>query len=175
MIPTTTISMTVNGAPVGPHEVPDTLPMIDYLNDHLGLTGTKFGCGLGICHACVVIVERGDGTRDTERTCINGAASFDGLKITTVEGHADGATLSDVQQAFVDHFAFQCGYCTPGFVNEATLMIETLKQAPIPKNEIEATIETALGEHICRCSGYVRYYEAMRALIEQDPRLTKES
>ena len=94
MIPTTTISMTVNGAPVGPHEVPDTLPMIDYLNDHLGLTGTKFGCGLGICHACVVIVERGDGTRDTERTCINGAASFDGLKITTVEGHADGATLS---------------------------------------------------------------------------------
>ena len=79
-----------------------------------------------------------------------------------------------MQQAFVDHFAFQCGYCTPGFVNEATRLVEELAKSPVAKSAVEAKLAEALGEHICRCSGYIRYYEAMRDLILADPRLTKE-
>ncbi len=171
---TTKLEMTVNGQKVGPHEVPDGLAMVDYLNDWLGLTGTKFGCGIGICHACVVIVDEPGGGSRTERTCISGAAGFAGMSVRTVEGHAEGGTLSAVQQAFVDHFAFQCGYCTPGFVNEATRLVEELAKSPVAKSAVEAKLAEALGEHICRCSGYIRYYEAMRDLILADPRLTKE-
>jgi len=166
------LSMTVNGKPVGPHEVPEAMPMVDYLNDILGLTGTKFGCGIGVCHACVVIVEEPDGTAKTMRTCINGATTFAGKSVRTVEGHQTGDNLSRVQTAFVEHFAFQCGYCTSGFVNEATLLVERLSKNPVARDRIEATIEEALGEHICRCTGYVRYYEAMRDLILSDPSLT---
>ena len=169
-----TLSMTVNGQSVGPHEVPDALPMVDYLNDVLGLTGTKFSCGIGVCHACVVIVDEPDGSSRTMRTCINGAMAFDGKSVRTVEGHAEGTTLSAVQQAFVDHFAFQCGYCTSGFVNEATALMERLEKTPVARSAVEATLEEALGEHICRCTGYVRYYEAMRDLILSRPGLTIE-
>ena len=172
---TTKLTMTVNGRPAGPHEVSDGLAMIDYLHDYLGLTGTKFGCGIGVCHACVVIVDEPDGTSRTMRTCINGAAEFAGKAVRTVEGHARDGKLSDIQQAFVDHFAFQCGYCTSGFVNEATRLVEELERKPIAKSEVEAKLAEALGEHICRCTGYVRYYEAMRDLILSNPRLSKEA
>ncbi|KIC41957.1 (2Fe-2S)-binding protein [Ruegeria sp. ANG-R] len=170
----TKLTMTVNGKDVGPHEVPDDLPMVDYLNDTLGLTGTKFSCGIGVCHACVVMVEQPDGTITTRRTCIAGATSFAGAKVTTVEGHAKDGKLSDVQQAYVDHFAFQCGYCTSGFVNAGTALIERLRKAPVAKSQVEDTVHSGLGDHICRCSGYVRYYEALRRLILTDPTLTKE-
>ena len=90
---TTKLEMTVNGQKVGPHEVPDGLAMVDYLNDWLGLTGTKFGCGIGICHACVVIVDEPGGGSRTERTCISGAAGFAGMSVRTVEGHAEGGNL----------------------------------------------------------------------------------
>lgn len=169
---TTTLRMTVNGQAVGPHDVPDGLAMIDYLHEYLGLTGTKFGCGIGVCHACVVIVDQPDGTSRTERSCIAGAAGFAGQTVRTVEGHAQDGRLSPVQQAFVDHFAFQCGWCTSGFVNEATRLVEELARSPVPKDQVQRRIESALGEHICRCTGYVRYFEAMRDLILADPRLT---
>jgi aerobic-type carbon monoxide dehydrogenase small subunit (CoxS/CutS family) len=169
---TVQISLTVNGRKSGPHTVPASLSMIDFLHDYLGLTGTKFGCGIGVCHACVVIVDGPDGTSRTMRTCINGAAAFHGKQVRTIEGLAKNGRLSAVQQAFVDHFAFQCGWCTPGFVNATTQLMEELARDPIPKDSIEDRIETALGEHICRCTGYVRYYEAVRALILADPKLT---
>lgn len=168
------LSMIVNGTAVGPHEVPEAMPMVDYLNDILGLTGTKFGCGIGVCHACVVIVDEPDNTATTMRTCINSAASFAGKSIRTVEAHHDAHTLSRVQSAFLEHFAFQCGYCTAGFVNEATLLLERLSKKPIARDQVEETIQDALGEHICRCSGYVRYYEAMRDIVLSDPKLTME-
>jgi len=170
---TTRLQMVVNGAKAGPHDVPDALPMIDYLNDYLGLTGTKFGCGIGVCHACVVIVDEPDGSSRTMRTCINGAVAFAGKNVRTIEGHADAdGSLSPVQQAFVDHFAFQCGYCTSGFVNEATRFVEALKKKPVPRSQVEDVLEDTLGEHLCRCTGYFRYYAAMRDLILTDPDLT---
>lgn len=170
-----TITMTVNGQSVGPHDVADNLPMVDFLNDVLGLTGTKFSCGIGVCHACVVLVDDADGTTQALRTCIAGAAAFDGKSVRTVEGHAKDGQVSPVQQAFLDHFAFQCGYCTPGFVNAATALVEALEKAPIAKSEVEARVMSALGTHICRCSGYVRYFEATRDLILSDARLTKDA
>lgn len=169
---TVQISVTVNGRQTGPHTIPAGLAMVDFLNDYLGLTGTKFGCGIGVCHACVVIVDEPDGTSRTMRTCINGAATFAGKRVRTVEAHAKEGRLSEVQQAFVDHFAFQCGYCTSGFINEATLLLEDLARHPVPREGLEERIEASFGDHLCRCAGYVRYYEAMRKLILADPRLT---
>ena len=168
------LSMTVNGKAVGPFEVSDNLAMIDFLHEYLGLTGTKFGCGIGVCHACVVIVDEPDGSGRTLRSCINGALDFAGKSVRTLEGHARDGKLSAVQQAFVEHFSFQCGFCTSGFVNEATRFVEELAKDPIGRDQVEAKIEEALGEHICRCSGYVRYYEALRDLILSDPKLTKD-
>jgi len=169
---TVQISVTVNGRPTGPQTIPAGLAMIDFLHEYLGLTGTKFGCGIGVCHACVVIVDEPDGTSRTMRTCISGAAVFDGKRVRTVEGHAKEGRLSDVQQAFVDHFAFQCGYCTSGFINQATCLLEDLALNPVSRDVLEERIEASLGDHICRCTGYIRYYEAVRDLILADPQMT---
>jgi aerobic-type carbon monoxide dehydrogenase small subunit (CoxS/CutS family) len=169
---TVQISVTVNGRQTGPHTIPAGLAMVDFLHDYLSLTGTKFSCGIGVCHACVVIVDEPDGTSRTMRTCINGAADFAGKRVRTVEAHAKKGHLSDVQQAFVDHFAFQCGYCTSGFINETTCLLEDLARNPVSRDGLEKRIGASLGEHICRCTGYVRYYEAVRNLILADPQLT---
>ncbi len=171
------VSMTINGKPYGPYEVPEDLMMLSFLHEYVDLTGTKFGCGIGVCHACVVIWDKDDGTSETMRTCITGAHFFDGKQVRTVEGHArydqDGAVkaLSPVQAAFLEHFSFQCGYCTSGFVNAATVMLEDLQRSPVRADKIEETIERYLGEHICRCTGYVRYYQAAKDLIMNTPGL----
>ncbi|BBT14913.1 (2Fe-2S)-binding protein [Metapseudomonas otitidis] len=173
------LSMTVNGQAVGPHDVADDLPMIDYLHEHLNLTGSRLGCGQGICHACVVILDNPDGTSEEVRTCITGAHYFAGKRVRTIEGHArrdaQGAVseLNPVQQKFVDRFAFQCSYCTPGYVNAATVLVEKAQRQPIPRSQVEDAIEQALGSHICRCTGYVRYYEAAAEVLE-DLGLVKE-
>ena len=86
--------MTVNGVGVGPHQVPEGLSMNDYLREYLGLTGTKFGCGIGMCSACVVILEDAAGTSRTVHTCINGAEFFEGKSIRTIEGIARVPTFA---------------------------------------------------------------------------------
>jgi aerobic-type carbon monoxide dehydrogenase small subunit (CoxS/CutS family) len=78
-----------------------------------------------------------------------------------------------VQTAFLDHFAFQCGYCTPGFVNQAQVLVESLARTPPPRAEVEAHILEAMDSHIWRCTGYVRYYTALREVILADPKLTR--
>ena len=97
------------------------------------------------------------------------AASFDGKAIRTVEGHAKNGELSVLQKAFVDHFAFQCGYCTAGFLNEAQVLLERLAKKPLARAELEKTIAEALDGHICRCTGYIKYHEAVRDVILADP------
>jgi aerobic-type carbon monoxide dehydrogenase small subunit (CoxS/CutS family) len=170
---TVSVSMRVNGAAVGPHEVPEGLSMNDYLREYLNLTGTKFGCGIGACSACVVILDHADGTSGRIHTCITGADFFANKSVRTIEGVAKQGQLTPVQTAFLDHFAFQCGYCTPGFVNQAQVLLESLARAPVPKAEVEARILAAMDGHICRCTGYVRYYAALRELILADPKLTR--
>ncbi|MCY1495290.1 4-hydroxybenzoyl-CoA reductase subunit gamma [compost metagenome] len=166
------LSMTLNGQAVGPFTVDDDLMMIEFLHEHLNLTGSRLGCGQGICHACVAILDKPDGTSEEIRTCITGAHFFDGKKVRTIEGHAKrdakgGVTeLNPIQQKFIDQFAFQCSYCTPGYVNAATVLVEKLQRQPVKRSELEGEIENALGNHICRCTGYVRYYNAARDVVE---------
>lgn len=175
------ISLTVNGKAHEPIKAPLGLMMIDFLHEYLGLTGSRLGCGQGLCRACTVIVDKPDGTSEEMRTCITGAHYFDGKKIRTVEGHAKRneqgqvVELSPVQQKFLEHFSFQCGYCTPGFVNAATVLLERLKREPVAKAKVEETITAALNDHICRCTGYVRYYEAVKDLVLATPGLVKDA
>lgn len=175
------VSVKVNGEIVGPTDVPAGLMMIDFLHEYLHLTGSRLGCGQGICHACVVIVDKPDGTSEEVRTCITGANFFNGKTIRTIEGHAkrneagEVVELSPIQQKFLEHFSFQCGYCTPGFVNAATVLIERLKRQPVAKSQVEQTITEALNDHICRCTGYVRYYEAVKEVVMTTPGLVKDA
>ena len=152
------VAMTVNGKAVGPHTIPDGLSMNDYLREYLGLTGTKFGCGVGQCSACVIIHDNPDGTSEATHTCINPAKSFDGASVRTIESHAKDGVPSPVQAAFLDAFAFQCGYCTPGFVGAAEVLVESLARTPVARADVESAVLDALDGHLCRCTGYVRYY-----------------
>jgi aerobic-type carbon monoxide dehydrogenase small subunit (CoxS/CutS family) len=165
----TAITVTINGQSHGPIEVRDELSMNDFLREFLGMTGTKFGCGAAQCLACAVIVDNADGSSYTNPTCIVPAVNFDGKSIRTIEGHAIDGQLTVLQKAFVEHFSFQCGYCTSGFLNEGQVLLERLQSAPIPRAALEDTILDALDGHLCRCTGYVKYHEAVRDVILADP------
>jgi aerobic-type carbon monoxide dehydrogenase small subunit (CoxS/CutS family) len=174
------IALQINGKAVRVEQVPADVSMVDFLREYLNLTGTRMSCGQGICHACTVIVDHADGSSESVRTCITGAHFFNGKKIRTVEGHAQtdpqtqATRLTALQDALLKNYSFQCSYCTPGFVNEATLLLERLKQQPVARSQLEATITDALDGHLCRCTGYVRYYEAVRQVILATPGLVKE-
>jgi aerobic-type carbon monoxide dehydrogenase small subunit (CoxS/CutS family) len=173
------LSLTVNGKQIGPIDVPDDMMMQDFLHEYLNLTGSRMGCGEGVCHACTVILENSDGRLEEHRTCISTANFFAGKSVKTIEGHAERdasgkvVKLTDVQQAFMKHFAFQCGYCTPGFVTVTTVLMDRLKRAPVARKDLERTITQALDAHLCRCTGYVRYYEAVREVILAAPGLVR--
>jgi aerobic-type carbon monoxide dehydrogenase small subunit (CoxS/CutS family) len=165
----TALTVTINGRVYGPRDVRDDLTMNDFLREYLGLTGTKFGCGAGQCLSCAIIVDNADGTSATSPTCIVPAAGFNGKSIRTVEGHAKDGELTALQKAFIARFAFQCGYCTAGFLNEGQVLLERLATAPIAGPDLEKAIAEALDGHLCRCSGYVKYNEAVRDVILADP------
>ena len=165
----TSLALTINGRAYGPVEVRDELTMNDFLREVLGLTGTKFGCGAAQCLSCAIIVDHPDGTSHTNPTCIVPAVSFNGKSIRTVEGHAKNGELSVLQKAFIEHFAFQCGYCTPGFLNESQVLLERLAKKRVPRADLEKTIVEALDGHLCRCTGYIKYHEAVRNVILADP------
>lgn len=161
----TMLAVTINGHAHGPTEVRDDLTMNDFLREHLGMTGTKFGCGAAQCLSCAVIVDDPDGTSYTRPTCIVAATEFNGKAIRTVEGHAKDGQLSPLQKAFVEHFAFQCGYCTAGFLNEGQVLLERLAKAPIDRAQLEKEIAEALDGHLCRCTGYIKYHQAVRDVV----------
>lgn len=169
------LTLTVNGKKIGPVDIPLDMPMIDFLQEHLNLTGTRFGCGQGVCHACTIVEVHPDGTTTESRTCIFSAHNFNNKSIITIEGQAKYdaqgklESLTPIQQAFIDHFAFQCGYCTPGFVAGATVFLDGLKHQPVKRADLENAIEESLNDHICRCTGYVRYYEAVREVALATP------
>ncbi|MBV7413504.1 (2Fe-2S)-binding protein [Aeromonas sp. sif2433] len=166
-----TVNMTINDRLIGPIEVDDNTMMIDFLHEYVNLTGTKFGCGVGVCHACTIVVDGADGSSESVRTCVNGVGRFNGQRIRTVEGHAKRnnlgkiIALSPVQKTFLDHFSFQCGWCTSGFVNETTVLLERLRKQPVAMADLESTIEGALKDHVCRCTGYKKYYEGVKAML----------
>ena len=124
--------------------------MLRVLREELALTGTKEGCGAGECGACTVIV---DGK--PINACLVLAPELDGMHITTVEGLAKDGQLTNVQQAFVDLAALQCGFCTPGVIMSATAL---LQENPSPSRD---EIVDAISGNLCRCTGYARIIEAI--------------
>ncbi|MEJ2544097.1 MAG: (2Fe-2S)-binding protein [Calditrichaceae bacterium] len=134
---------------------PDLL-LVDLLRDHIGLTGTKKGCEIGECGACTVIMNG-----KAVNSCLVLAVQADGAEITTIEGIAQNGDLHPVQQAFLEHDAVHCGFCTPGMVLSA---INLLAHNPKPS---EFEIREAIAGNLCRCTGYQQIVEAIQAVIDQ--------
>jgi aerobic carbon-monoxide dehydrogenase small subunit len=148
------INVTVNGESYERDVDPRRL-LIHFLRDDLDLTGSHIGCDTGNCGACSAIV---DGL--LVKSCMMLAVQADGTKIETVEGLSQDGELTELQQAFSDHHALQCGYCTPGMLMSATAL---LRDHPQPTEE---EIRKAIQGNICRCTGYVNIVEAIKAAAE---------
>jgi len=149
------IKLTVNGV-VYERSVEPRLLLCDLLRVDLGLTGTHVGCEHGVCGACTVIVNG-----DSARSCLMLAVQADGAVIETVEGLGSIHKLNSVQQAFHEHHALQCGFCTPGMLMTVT---DLLRKYPLAT---EDEIRGGLSGNLCRCTGYEHIVEAVRALVRQ--------
>lgn len=148
------LQLTVNGEQYEVYVKPKKL-LVEVLRDELGLTGTKRGCNTGACGACTVLL---NGV--SVKSCSILAMQTDGAEVTTVEGLADRARFSPLQRSFLDHGAFQCGFCTPGMLMSATAL---LNENPKPtKNEMKEGIHG----NICRCTGYNSIVRAISAVAD---------
>ncbi len=151
------IALSVNGRAVDA-KVESRRLLADFLRRDLNLTGTHIGCEHGVCGACTVLV---DGR--PVRSCLMFAVQADGCEVVTVEGLAgEDGRLSPLQQAFREHHALQCGFCTPGVLISLTGLLDA---SPDPD---EATIREVVSGHICRCTGYQAMIEAARAVLDRD-------
>ena len=149
-----TISVTINGTTYE-REVEARKLLIHFVRDDLDLTGSHIGCDTGNCGACSMIV---DGT--LVKSCMLLAIQADGATIETVEGLADGDELNKLQQAFREHHALQCGYCTPGMLMSATYLLE--RNASPTDDDIKHSVQG----NICRCTGYQNIFRAIRSAAE---------
>jgi xanthine dehydrogenase YagT iron-sulfur-binding subunit len=158
------VTLRINGADHALRLDP-RVTVLDALREHLGLTGAKKGCDHGQCGACTVLV---DGRR--ANSCLMLAVAAEGAEITTIEGLADGEDLHPVQAAFVEHDAFQCGYCTPGQICSAVGAIEEARwgwpsavtadlTAPVELDEAE--IRERMSGNLCRCGAYANIVPAV--------------
>ena len=143
-------TLVVNGTPVG-LDVPGTVPLLQVLRNDLGLNGPKYGCGLGQCGACTVLVDGVPG-----RSCILPLSVLRGRHVTTLEGLATGGVLHPVQRAFVEEQAAQCGYCLNGMIMTTVALLE---RDPAPD---DATIRRELAGNLCRCGTHVEILRAVK-------------
>lgn len=150
------IAMTVNGKSVS-GTVEDRTLLVQYIREHLHLTGTHVGCDTSQCGACVVHV---DGV--AVKSCTTLAVQANGADVTTIEGMASGSELHPIQAAFREHHGLQCGYCTPGMIMAAADMIKRHGGALDEK-----TIRHELEGNICRCTGYHNIVKAIKAAADQ--------
>jgi carbon-monoxide dehydrogenase small subunit len=153
------VSLVVNGERVDAH-VPPRLNLADFLREHLKLTGTHVGCEHGVCGACTVRVNG-----EIVRSCLMLAVQANDTSVETIEGLSDSGEIADLQAAFRDRNALQCGYCTPGMLMAAE---DLLKQSPKPDR---AQIREHLSGNYCRCTGYQAIVDAVettaRARLER--------
>ena len=149
------ISLKVNGEPVSLEIEPRTL-LVELLRNHLRLTGTHVGCDTSQCGCCVVHV---DGR--SVKSCTMLAATAEGVEIVTIEGMATGDKMHPVQEAFHEHHALQCGFCTPGVVMSGSELIAQ------NNNPTEAEIRKWLSGNLCRCTGYHNIVKAIQAAAAQ--------
>ena len=144
-----TISFTLNGKPART-TVDDERMLLWVLRDDLGLTGTKFGCGEALCGACTVIVNK-----EAVRSCATPMKDVAGKQVLTIEGLSEGDRLNPIQEAFLKHLAFQCGYCTPGMImNAYALLLKT----PRPTRD---QIVQGMEGNLCRCGAHGRIVDAI--------------
>jgi aerobic-type carbon monoxide dehydrogenase small subunit (CoxS/CutS family) len=151
------IKVTVNGR-VYEKTVPVRLSLADFLRDHLHLTGTHLGCEHGVCGACTISMNG-----RSARSCLTLAVQVDGAEIITIEGlRTEDGTRHSMQQHFLESFALQCGYCTPGMLITA---IELLRDNP---NPTEHEVREAISGNLCRCSGYQAIVDAILAAARKE-------
>ncbi|MGE0735675.1 MAG: (2Fe-2S)-binding protein [Alphaproteobacteria bacterium] len=143
------VNLTVNGEAERVSAEP-VQTLLDLLRERLGLTGTKLGCNQGVCGTCTVLI---DGK--LARSCLQLAVACEGREIVTIEGLSDNGKLSPLQQAFVESGAVQCGYCTPGMLMAAKVLLEEHAQPTIEQ------IRLGLSGNLCRCSGYTKIVDAV--------------
>ncbi len=151
------ITISVNGRETEGLVKP-SMTLLDFLRDHLLMTGTKKGCDSGECGACTVIL---DGS--PVNACLVLAVDADGAQVTTIEGLGMAGEPDDIQKAFMDHGAIQCGYCTPGMIMSATSLLD---RNPNPG---QGEIKTALSGNLCRCGGYQKIMDAVVAAAKCRP------
>ena len=165
MSETRKIRVTVNGL-VREEEVEVRLTLADFLRHKLALTGTHLGCEHGVCGACTILL---DG--EPVRSCLMLAVQADGAELTTVEGLARADGLHPLQEAFREHHALQCGFCTPGFLLTSLYLIREQ-----PDLDDEDEIREALSGNLCRCTGYQNIVDAVRdaaGRLRQESQTTK--
>jgi carbon-monoxide dehydrogenase small subunit len=155
MVGTRTVRVRVNGVEYT-KEVEPRLLLVDFIRDHLGLTGTHIGCDTSNCGACTVIMNG-----RSVKSCTKFAVEADGAEILTIEGLASDGNLHPIQKAFWENHALQCGYCTPGFIMQAYWL---LKHNPTPTEE---EIRAGLSGNLCRCTGYQNIIKAVKAASEE--------
>ena len=151
MTETISITVTVNGVK-HTADVEPRLLLADFIRENLDLTGTHVGCEHGICVACTILMNG-----DSVRSCLTFAVQVDGAEIETVESLGDAENLNPLQQAFRDHHALQCGFCTPGMLMTATDMLRKYSL------ETDEEIRDGLSGNICRCTGYQHIVDAVRS------------
>jgi len=151
MTETISITVTVNGIK-HTADVEPRLLLADFIRENLDLTGTHVGCEHGICGACTILMNG-----DSVRSCLTFAVQVDGAEIETVESLGDAENLNPLQQAFRDHHALQCGFCTPGMLMTATDMLRKYSL------ETDEEIRDGLSGNICRCTGYQHIVDAVRS------------
>ena len=147
-------TITINGRK-REFDIPPSTLLLNLLRDDLGLTGAKYGCGIGECGACTVHV---DG--EPVLGCMTLAVDCDGKSVETIEGLSDGKELHPIQQAYLDEGAVQCGFCTPGFIMTTKALLE---ENPDPS---ETEIRNYLKGNLCRCTGYVNIVKAVQKAAE---------
>ena len=152
------VRLTVNGKPITVGVVPDER-LLSTLRDRIGLCGTKEGCGIGECGACTVLV---DGK--AVNSCLVLTGQCDGAEIVTIEGLAAGDRLHPLQQAFIDHGAVQCGFCTPGMILSAKALLD---RVPNPTRD---DVRTAISGNLCRCTGYEQIIKAVMSVACKEER-----
>jgi carbon-monoxide dehydrogenase small subunit len=151
------MTLTVNGDPyeilVSPRQT-----LLDVIRDEVGLTGTKEGCATGTCGVCTVNNAAGEALL----SCITPALEWDGCAVTTVEGLERDGTLSDIQQAFVEFGAVQCGFCTPGVLMSANAVLQSTERPD------EDAINDGMAGVLCRCTGHIKVKEAIRSVVARE-------
>jgi aerobic-type carbon monoxide dehydrogenase small subunit (CoxS/CutS family) len=144
------VSFTLNGKATRV-TVDENRMLLWVLRDDLGLTGTKYGCGMALCGSCTVVVGN-----EAVRSCATRMREVDGAKVVTIEGLANNGRLHPVQEAFATHAGYQCGFCTPGMIMTAYALLNT-KKAPTHDEIVKE-----MDDHICRCGAHVRILQAVQ-------------